>query len=348
MKMKTSQKLVLQTMFLMAMLAISTTPIASADYTVGNGNLKDALDAALYKIIESGDYDTIYNAWFSGAVVLTDDSDANTATTFPAAASLDTDGTLAMIIAAGEIVFGSDTTYPPFEYLKDNVVVGFDADIGAAIATELSTAYGKTIVAKMETNDWDPIIPDLKTGKFDAILSAMTKTAVRAQEIDFTRSYYTSKQAILANNQAPTISTTDPIASLNVTGIKIALQSGTTSDIYAVENLQAATISGFTGFDEAVLALKNFDVDFLLGDLPVLAFYAVDNPTYGFTVVGSFGEAELFGLGVRKDVVPSEETTSTTPTTSSTTTPTTEETPFPSFVFFVAFLAIPIVRKFKK
>ncbi len=29
----------------------------------------------------------------------------------------------------------------------------------------------------MQTNDWDPIIPDLQSGKFDAILSAMTKTA---------------------------------------------------------------------------------------------------------------------------------------------------------------------------
>lgn len=325
--MKTSHKFVLQSMFIMAILAMGSTPVVTADYTTGNNNLTDALNASLHNMIDSGDYDTIYGDWFSGAVVLTDDSDANTATTFPAEGDLDKNGTLERIIEAGEIVFGSDTTYPPFEYIESGSnIIGFDADIGAAIAEELSTAYDTTIVAVFQTNDWDPIIPDLKTGKFDAILSAMTKTAIRAQEIDFTRSYYTSKQAILAGANAPDV---DGIDDLNAAGMKIAVQTGTTSDLYAKDNLPLATISGFTGFDEAILALDQGDVDFLLGDLPVLAFYAVDNPAYGFTVVGSFAEDELFGIGVRKDTGE-------------------VETPFPSFAFLVAFLAIPIVRKFKK
>ncbi|MCE7737425.1 MAG: transporter substrate-binding domain-containing protein, partial [Candidatus Heimdallarchaeota archaeon] len=291
--MKTSHKFVLQSMFIMAILAMGSTPVVTADYTTGNNNLTDALNASLHNIIDSGDYDAIYGDWFDGAVVLTDDSDANTATTFPDEKDLDKNGTLERIIEAGEILFGSDTTYPPFEYIESgSVVIGFDADIAEAIAAELSTAYDTTIVAVMQTNDWDPIIPDLKTGKFDALISAMTKTAVRAQEIDFTRSYYTSKQAILAGANAPTVT---GIADLNAVGIKIAVQTGTTSDIYAAANLGDATVSGFTGFDEAVLALKNGDVDFLLGDLPVLAFYAVDNPTDSFSVVGSFGDDELFG-----------------------------------------------------
>ena len=81
----------------------------------------------------------------------------------------------------------------------------FDADIAAAIATKFSAAYDLTITAVMQTNDWDPIIPDLQSGKFDAILSAMTKTAERDQVIDFTRAYYTSSQGILANADSPSI-----------------------------------------------------------------------------------------------------------------------------------------------
>ena len=322
--MKTSHKFVLQTMFIMVILAIGSTPVVTADYTTGNNNLTDALNASLKKLIDSGDYDTIYGNWFSGDVVLTDDTDANTATTFPAEKDLDKNGTLERIIAAGEIVFGSDTTYPPFESIENSKTVGFDVDIGVAIAAELSKAYDTTIVAKFQTNDWDPIIPDLKTGKFDAILSAMTKTAVRAQEIDFTRSYYTSKQAILAGPDSPTIT---GIEDLNAAGIKIAVQSGTTSDLYAKDNLAKATISAFIGFDEVLKALENGDVDFLLGDLPVLGFYSVEKA--GYSVVGSFGDDELFGIGVRKDTGD-------------------VETPFPSFAFLAAFLAIPLIRKFKK
>ncbi|NDB54267.1 hypothetical protein EB169_00360 [archaeon] len=152
-------------------------------------------------------------------------------------------GTLDTILSNGTIYFGSDTTYPPFESLDDNGnVVGFDADIAAAIAEKFSAAYDTTITAVMQTNDWDPIIPDLQSGKFDAILSAMTKTAERDQVIDFTRAYYTSSQGILANADSPSIT---GIADLNSSEITIAVQSGTTSQLYAVDNLQAATLNVF-------------------------------------------------------------------------------------------------------
>jgi polar amino acid transport system substrate-binding protein len=320
-----SKKHILVTVFLMSLIALSMTPVATADYTEGNEELLNAIDAALKLIIDSGDYDTIYGHWFDGAVVLTDDSTADTATTFPVEADLTENGTLAAIIANKKIVFGSDTTYPPFEYIEGTDVVGFDADIADAIAAELSTAYGVTIVAEMSTNDWDPIIPDLKTGKFDAILSAMTKTEIRAQEIDFTRSYYTSKQAILARNDSATITGIDD---LNAAGVIIGLQSGTTSDLYAAENLPLAEVKGYTGFDEAILALQNGDIQYLLGDLPVLAFYAVDSSEYGFEVVGTFGEDELFGIGIRMD-------------------DTGGLLPFPTFAFLIPFLAIPVLRKFR-
>ena len=285
---------------LMALIAMSMAPInIHADYKVGNDEFLNALDAALYNIVDSGTYDTIYSSWFSGDVILTDDSTPDTATTFPSLDSLTSGGTLDSIIKNGEITFGSDTTYPPFEYIDGQNIVGFDADIASAIATQFSEAYNVTIKATMKTNDWDPIIPDLKSGKFDAILSAMTKTAERAQEIDFTRSYYTSKQGILANSGAPNIT---QVADLNNVSISIAVQTGTTSDIYANANLPLADLHGYDSFDLAVAALIAGDVDFLLGDLPVLAFYAVDNPANGLTVVGGFGDEELFGIGVRKNV----------------------------------------------
>lgn len=324
---KMKKSTLLLSITLTTLLIVGMSPLnASADYKSGNDEFLDALNAALHNIIDDGTYDTIYSTWFSGSVVLTDDSDANTATTFPAKDDLTSDGTLDAIISAGKITFGSDTTYPPFEYIESGTVVGFDADIAAAIATEFSDAYDTTIVAEMQTNDWDPIIPDLKSGKFDAILSAMTKTEERDQEIDFTRSYYTSKQGILAGADAPTIS---GVADLNNASLKIAVQTGTTSDLYANENLPNADLQGYTSFDQAVAALDNGDVDFLLGDLPVLAFYAVDNPSAGYTVVGSFGDEELFGIGVRENSSDGA------------------FLPIPVLTVFFAVLAIPTFRKMR-
>jgi len=295
-------KLTLKVILLFSLLAVATIPTTSADYKSGNTELLDAINVAIKDIVNSGQYDTIYSNWFSGDVVLTDDSNASTATTYPTAT---TGGTLASVISKGKIVFGSDTSYAPFEYMDGSKVVGFDAEIADAIAAALSTQYGATITAEMKTNAWTSIIPDLQAGTFDAILSAMTKTAERAQEVQFTRAYYTSKQGILASATSDNIT---GVKDLDNAAYKIGVQTGTTSDLFAASNLTKASVKGYATIDVAIAALAAGDVDYVLGDLPTIAFYSVENPEKGLSVVGSFGADELFGIAVRYDTATSTST----------------------------------------
>ena len=137
---------------------------------------------------------------------------------------------------------------------------------------------------------WDPIIPNLNAGDMcDAILSAMTKTDERDQVVDFTRGYYTSSQGVIGASGAAAIT---GIGDLNAAGTTIALQSGTTSDIYAQENLGAATIQAYTDFPSVILAVNNGDADYALGDAPVLALEG--------DLLTTFSD-ETFGLAIRED-----------------------------------------------
>ncbi|MED5452651.1 MAG: ABC transporter substrate-binding protein, partial [Candidatus Thermoplasmatota archaeon] len=116
---------------------------------------------------------------------------------------------------------------------------------------------------------WDPIIPNLNAGEMcDAIISAMTKTDERDQVVDFTRAYYTSSQGVIGGDGAATIS---DVSDLNAAGTTIAVQSGTTSDLYANENLGMATISAFEDFPSVIAALNNGDAHYAMGDAPVLS-----------------------------------------------------------------------------
>ena len=105
----------------------------------GDSELLDALNVAITAVIDSGEYDLIFSAWFEGAVVLTDDRDAGTATAYPMA----TEGSrLTQVLESGNLKFCSDTSYPPFESLNaDGNAEGFDVDIGNAIADEMAAHY---------------------------------------------------------------------------------------------------------------------------------------------------------------------------------------------------------------
>ena len=57
----------------------------------------------------------------------------------------------------------------------------------------------------MKTKTWDELLA-FGYDDYDATLSSMTKTAQRAENTDFSRAYYSSKQGILASADSPTIS----------------------------------------------------------------------------------------------------------------------------------------------
>ena len=168
----------------------------------GDSDLLAAINVALGEIIASGEYDTIFAATFGDEiVVLTDDTDANTATEYPAEPT----GTLADVLAAENLNFGTDPYYPPFEsYDADNNVVGFDADIAAAIGAKIAAGYNQSLNVTMVEKTWDDLLA-FGYDDYDATLSAMTKTAQRAENTDFSRAYYSSKQGILASADSPTI-----------------------------------------------------------------------------------------------------------------------------------------------
>ena len=146
------------------------------------------------------------------------------------------------------------------------------------------------VSADIVTSAWDPIIPNLNAGEMcDAIISAMTKTDARALVVDFTRGYYTSSQGVIGAAGSAAIS---DVSDLNAAGTTIALQSGTTSDLYAAENLGAATIAAYDDFPSVIAAVNAGEADYAMGDSPVLALSG--------TLLTTFSD-ETFGLAVRQD-----------------------------------------------
>ena len=132
-----------------------------------------------------------------------------------------------------------------------------------------SITMASDVSADFVESGWDPIIPNLNAGEMcDAIISAMTKTEARDQVVDFTRAYYTSSQGVIGADGAAAIS---DVSDLNAAGTTIAVQSGTTSDLYANENLGMATISAFDDFPSVLAAINNGDAHYAMGDAPVLS-----------------------------------------------------------------------------
>ena len=124
----------------------------------------------------------------------------------------------------------------------------------------------------------------------------MTITEERAKVVDFTEPYYSANQAVLVKEGS----------GKNVTVLfgdhKLAVQTGTTGDLWVEENLEKTGIlkGKVTRFDTFVLAIQdllNGNVDGVVLDTPVALRYAAENPV---VMVAEIITGEEYGFAVAK------------------------------------------------
>ncbi|MGP1485936.1 MAG: basic amino acid ABC transporter substrate-binding protein [Campylobacter sp.] len=124
---------------------------------------------------------------------------------------------------ANELKIGTAANYPPFEFVdSSNKITGFDIDLVAEISKRAGFEY------KLVNMSFDGLIPALKAGKINAIISAMSATEDRRKSIDFSTPYYSTENIYLRKKGNSEIADKQ---SLN--GKKIAVQQGTVQELAA-------------------------------------------------------------------------------------------------------------------
>ena len=131
------------------------------------------------------------------------------------------------------LVVGMELAYPPFEMTDSKgKPTGVSPDLASALAKHL----GKKLT--IENIPFDGLIPALKTGKIDLIISSMTATDERRNSIDFSEPYIRTGLCMLVNAKAGIASAGEADRS----GKTIAVKKGTTGHLWAAENIKKARV----------------------------------------------------------------------------------------------------------
>lgn len=192
------------------------------------------------------------------------------------------------VVKEGQLTVGSDTTYPPFESIGDNgKPEGFDVDIATEIAGRLGLDVNVISVK------WEGIIPGLKMGDYDMVMSAMTITDERKQEIDFSDPYIDSNQSIAVKKGTTGISSEADLA-----GKTVGVQVDTTGQFTAEK---IAGIKEIRKYDTILLAFTDLElgrIDAIMNDYPVNSYLS---NTRGKTEIAAVIKTdEQYGIGIKK------------------------------------------------
>jgi ABC-type amino acid transport substrate-binding protein len=203
------------------------------------------------------------------------------------ACSPSSEPTLERIRRQGVLRVGTDATYPPFESVDPATgeLTGFDVDLIRAVADELPARVEFIVVP------FDGIVPGLKTGKYDLIISAMTITPERARQVQFTHPYTVAGQSIVVRSDDATVH-----GAAGLTGRRIGCQLGTTGEMEAKKIPQAAVVS-FDAIGAAFRDLENGHLNAVIADTPTARIFIRDHGT--LRLAGEPLTREEFGMAVR-------------------------------------------------
>ena len=195
-------------------------------------------------------------------------------------------------IKEGVLQAGSDTAFPPMEFSDgEGGYIGFDVDLCTAIAKKMG------VELEVISTAWDGIIPNLMGDRFDIIMSAMSITPEREEQINFTDPYLPGILAISAPKDAPVKEAAE------LEGKIVGVQVDTTGQFAVEEIAGVKEIKKYATILEAFMDMDAGRVEAVVNDDPVNAYVIATNTSYNekFANTGGIVTDNSYGYAIKKE-----------------------------------------------
>lgn len=190
--------------------------------------------------------------------------------------------------AADTLIVGTNAEFPPFEYIEQGQIVGFDVDL----MNEISKLTGKKV--EFKNMAFDSLLIAMQTGKINCIISGMTATDERRQHVNFSTPYFVSKQAVIVPENSDIQKFED------LKGKKIGVVIGYTGDMVVTDMYKdTSSITRYEATGQAIMALTAGKVDATVLDMEPAKEYVANNE--GIKVLDTALAEEEYSIALPKD-----------------------------------------------
>lgn len=164
---------------------------------------------------------------------------------------------------------GMELAYPPFETIGPD---GQPTGISVELARGLADRLGRPLV--IENISFPGLIPSLKSGKIDLIISSLTATPERAKAVAFSEPYLSAGLTMLV----PAASTARGLGDLDQPDRTIVVRQGTTGEAFARAQVRKARLVTLEKESACVLEVTQGKADAFIYDQMSVYQNAKRNP----------------------------------------------------------------------
>jgi cystine transport system substrate-binding protein len=195
---------------------------------------------------------------------------------------------LAAVQAAGALKIGTEGTYAPFTFHDtDGKLVGFDVEIGEAIAKKLG------VKAEFLEGKWDGLIAGLDANRYDAVINQVGITDARKQKYDFSEPYIASKAVLIVRGDDESIK-----GFADLKGKKSA--QSLTSNFGKLAQEAGAELVGTDGFDQSIQLVLTGRADATINDSLSFLDFKKHKPDANVKIAAEQANADYSGVIIRK------------------------------------------------
>ena len=178
----------------------------------------------------------------------------------------------------------TEATFPPYEFLRGQEIVGIDVEICKAVAEKLGKKF------QAETVDFDSVIPAVISGKADLAAAGITVTEDRKKNVDFSIPYVKTGIVVIYKKSNPYTGKDQ------LKGKKIGVQAGTTSETFVLEELKQEP-ERTKSPAEACASLKSGRCEFVVADIDPAKNCVKGEPDLALS---DFITSEEYAIAIRK------------------------------------------------
>lgn len=157
-----------------------------------------------------------------------------------------------------KITLATSPDYPPFEFLisenGQSKIVGFDIELAKEIAKKIG------VELEIKQMDFDALIPALKSGQVDMIITGMSPNEERKKYVDFSDIYFEGKNAVLVEEKNAKNFTDEQ----SLKDKKIGVQKGSTQEVYVKDVLKKTDYKSLISIPDLVMDMKNNNIDAII------------------------------------------------------------------------------------
>ncbi len=190
----------------------------------------------------------------------------------------------------GEIIIGTDATYPPMESIDElGNFLGMDIDIANEIALDLNVKTRFVNIA------WEDIFNTVRGGMVDMIISSITITSDRIMIMDFSDPYFNAGQVVIVKIGSKDIKGVEDLKNYNV-----GVQLGTTSEQEIKKYVSSPSfVETYENYYIAKNDLLNGKIDAIVIDYPGAIGLIAEEES--LEIVGEPFTQEFYGVVTQKD-----------------------------------------------